>query len=60
MSERMKRQAEANRAAARVLRNRRADDAATRMEDRAAELESGRVTDVTDQVSSLIRWGLRR
>ncbi|MFJ6185068.1 hypothetical protein [Streptomyces sp. NPDC092295] len=60
MTERMKRQAEANRAAARVLRNRRADDAATRMEDRATELESGRVNDVTDQVSSLIRWGLRR
>ncbi|MFJ5109341.1 hypothetical protein ACIQAD_01595 [Streptomyces sp. NPDC088551] len=60
MTERMRNQAEANRAAARVLRNRGADDAATRMEDRAAELESGRVTDVTDQVRSLIRWGLRR
>jgi hypothetical protein len=30
------------------------------MEARADELESGRVTDVTDSVSSLISWAFRR
>lgn len=60
MSDRMKRQAKQNRAAAAELRNRGKDTAAKRLEDRATELESGRVTDVTDTVSGLIRWGLRR
>ncbi|MFD5875681.1 hypothetical protein [Streptomyces sp. NPDC060322] len=56
----MKKQAEQNRAAAKVLRSRDKNGAAKRLEDRADELESGRVTDVTDTVSSLIRWGFGR
>lgn len=60
MSDRMKTQAAKNRAAARALRDRGKDDAGKRMEDRADELESGRVTDVTDTVSSLIGWAFRR
>jgi hypothetical protein len=60
MSDRMKDQAANNRDAAKVLRNRGKDDAAERMEARADELESGRVTDVTDSVSSLISWAFRR
>ncbi|PTH86968.1 hypothetical protein C9J60_16365 [Streptomyces sp. A244] len=60
MSDRMKAQAAKNRDAAKVLRNRGKDDAAERMEARADELESGRVTDVTDSVSSLISWAFRR
>ncbi|MDG9701687.1 hypothetical protein [Streptomyces sp. DH37] len=57
---RMKRQAEQNRAAAKELRSRGKDDAARRLEDRAAELESGRVTDVTDQVIGLWGWARGR
>ncbi|MDK1344189.1 hypothetical protein QNO09_12920 [Streptomyces sp. 378] len=53
MSDRMKKQAAQNREVAKGLRNRGKDDAAKRLEDRAAELESGRVTDVTDQVVGL-------
>ncbi|GGU52428.1 hypothetical protein [Streptomyces lavendofoliae] len=60
MSDRMKKQAEQNRAVAKELRNRDKNDAAKRYEDRAAELESGRVTDVTDSVSRLISWGFGR
>jgi hypothetical protein len=60
MSDRMKNQAAKNRDAAKVLRSRGKDDAAERMEARADELESGRVTDVTDSVSSLISWAFRR
>jgi hypothetical protein len=60
MSDRMKNQAAKNRDAATVLRNRGKDEAAERMEARADELESGRVTDVTDSVSSLISWAFRR
>ncbi|MFE7510173.1 hypothetical protein ACFU8I_02930 [Streptomyces sp. NPDC057540] len=60
MSDRMKKQAAQNREAARQLRKRGKDDEAQRLEDRAAELESGRVTDVTDTVSGLISWAFRR
>lgn len=60
MSDRMKNQAAKNRDVAKVLRNRGEDEAAERMEARADELESGRVTDVTDSVSSLISWAFRR
>ncbi|KDN77870.1 hypothetical protein DF19_02495 [Streptomyces olindensis] len=60
MSDRMKNQAAKNREAAKVLRKRGKDEAAERMEARADELESGRVTDVTDSVSSLISWAFRR
>jgi hypothetical protein len=60
MSERMKKQAEQNRVAAKELRSRGRDDAADRLEARADELESGRVTDVTDSVVRLISWGFGR
>ncbi|MGV9497377.1 hypothetical protein ACWDQ0_03795 [Streptomyces sp. NPDC003642] len=58
--DRMKAQAAKNRDAAKVLRNRGKDAAAQRMEDRADELESGRVTDVTDSVVGLFRWAQGR
>jgi hypothetical protein len=67
---RMKRQAEQNRTAAKELRERskgtspaaraRAEAEAQRWEARAAELESGRVTDVTDQVIGLWSWARGR
>jgi hypothetical protein len=60
MSDRMKNQAAKNRDAAKALRTRGKDAAAKRMEDRADELESGRVTDCTDAVSGLISWAFRR
>ncbi|WP_336318799.1 hypothetical protein [Streptomyces lavendofoliae] len=60
MFDRMKAQADKNRDTAKVLRSRGKDDAAKRMEDRASELESGRVTDVTDQVVGLFRWAQGR
>ncbi|MDH6610275.1 hypothetical protein M2164_005910 [Streptomyces sp. SAI-208] len=53
MSDRMKNQAAKNRVAAEGLRSRGKDAAAQRLEARADELESGRVTDVTDQVVGL-------
>jgi hypothetical protein len=53
MSDRMKKQAAKNREVAQGLRSQGKDDAAKRLENRAAELESGRVTDVTDQVVGL-------
>ncbi|WP_282790891.1 hypothetical protein [Streptomyces sp. CC224B] len=55
----MRAQAAKNRAAAKELRSRGKDEIAKRYEDRADELESGRVTDVTDVVSSLIRAAFR-
>ncbi|MFE1323680.1 hypothetical protein [Streptomyces sp. NPDC058741] len=58
--DRLKAQASKNRDAAKVLRHRGKDDAAQRLEARADELESGRVTDCTDAVSSLISWAFRR
>ncbi|MFJ2968539.1 hypothetical protein ACIPIC_40520 [Streptomyces collinus] len=58
--DRLKAQASKNRDAAKVLRNRGKDVAAQRLEDRAKELESGRVTDCTDAVSGLISWAFRR
>uniref|UniRef100_A0AAU1HZL3 Uncharacterized protein n=1 Tax=Streptomyces sp. NBC_00180 TaxID=2903632 RepID=A0AAU1HZL3_9ACTN len=60
MSERMKEQAEKSREAARVVRSRGNEESARRMESYADELESGRVTDVTDTVSGLISWAFRR
>lgn len=60
MSDRMKKQAAENRKAAKELRRRGKDNQAKVLEDRADELESGRVTDVTDTVSSLIGWAFRR
>ncbi|MFE0473230.1 hypothetical protein ACFW2V_16565 [Streptomyces sp. NPDC058947] len=58
--DRLKAQTAKNRDAAKVLRNRGKDAAAQRMEDRADELESGRVTDVTDSVVGLFRWAQGR
>lgn len=60
MFDRMKNQAAANRHAATELRNRGKDDAATRLETRADDLESGHVTDQTDTASRLIGWALGR
>ncbi|MGW5616639.1 hypothetical protein [Streptomyces sp. NPDC003877] len=58
--DRLKAQASKNRDAAKVLRNRGKDTAARQMEARADELESGRVTDVTDSVVGLFRWAQGR
>jgi hypothetical protein len=58
--DRLKAQASKNRDAAKVLRSRGKDTAAKQMEDRADELESGRVTDVTDSVVGLFRWAQGR
>lgn len=60
MSDRMKKQAEKAREAAKTVRNRGNEGKARRMEDYADDLESGRVTDVTDSVARLISWGLGR
>jgi hypothetical protein len=57
--DRLKSQAAKNRETAKVLRRQGKDTAAKEMEDRADLLESGRVTDCTDAVSSLISWALR-
>ncbi|MEU4465668.1 hypothetical protein AB0G20_18445 [Streptomyces sp. NPDC024017] len=58
--DRLKAQASKNREAAKVLRSRGKDTAAQQMETRADELESGRVTDVTDSVVGLLRWAQGR
>ncbi|MFF7226220.1 hypothetical protein ACIP4T_35950 [Streptomyces massasporeus] len=58
--DRLKAQASKNREAAKVLRSRGRDTAAKQMETRADELESGRVTDVTDSVVGLFRWAQGR
>ncbi|MDK1348038.1 hypothetical protein QNO09_33105 [Streptomyces sp. 378] len=58
--DRLKAQASKNREAAKVLRSRGKDTAAKQMEARADELESGRVTDVTDSVVGLFRWAQGR
>jgi hypothetical protein len=58
--DRLKAQASKNRDAAKVLRSRGKDTAAEQMEARADELESGRVTDVTDSVVGLFRWAQGR
>ncbi|GGN26268.1 hypothetical protein [Streptomyces fuscichromogenes] len=60
ITDRMRRQADDNRQAADWARGHGNAQRAKQLEDRADELESGRVTDVTDQVSALISWGLRR
>lgn len=57
---RLKRAADQNRAQAARLRENGREDTADRLEARAAELESGRVTDRTDAVSALISWGFGR
>jgi hypothetical protein len=58
--DRLKAQASKNREAAKVLRSRGKDTAAKQMEARPDELESGRVTDVTDSVVGLFRWAQGR
>ncbi|MCX5267529.1 hypothetical protein [Streptomyces sp. NBC_00199] len=60
ITDRMRRQADDNREAAVWARAHGREQRAKQLEERADELESGRVTDVTDQVSALISWGLRR
>ncbi|MEU9347614.1 hypothetical protein AB0D74_41100 [Streptomyces sp. NPDC048278] len=58
--DRLKKAAADHREAAAVVRSRGNEAKAKRMEDRADELESGRVTDATDQLSALTRWAFRR
>ncbi|MEV7387523.1 hypothetical protein [Streptomyces sp. NPDC091215] len=58
--DRLKKAAADHREAATVVRSRGNEAKAKRLEDRAEELESGDVTDVTDQLSALISWGFRR
>ncbi|MFE5037644.1 hypothetical protein [Streptomyces sp. NPDC056683] len=58
--DRLKKAAADHRRAAAVVRSRGNEAKAQRMEDRADELESGNVTDVTDQLSALTRWAFRR
>ncbi|MFG2954320.1 hypothetical protein ACGF5O_11375 [Streptomyces sp. NPDC048291] len=58
--DRLKKAAADHREAAAVVRARGNKAKAKRMEDRADELESGNVTDVTDQLSALTSWAFRR
>lgn len=58
--DRMKRAAQQLRDNATANRSVGREDEADRQEARATELESGHVTDRTDTVSALIRWGLGR
>ncbi|MET8031405.1 hypothetical protein [Streptomyces sp. NPDC005345] len=58
--DRLKRAAAENRRAAAVLRERGRDAAADRYEARAGALESGRVTDRTDEVIGIFRAAFRR
>ncbi|MFF3983624.1 hypothetical protein ACFY0B_03280 [Streptomyces sp. NPDC001797] len=60
ITDRMRRQADDNRQAAEWARDRGNERRARQLEDRADELESGNVTDVTDQLSALTRWAFRR
>ncbi|MFF4316723.1 hypothetical protein [Streptomyces sp. NPDC001507] len=55
ITDRMRRQADDNREAAEWARAHGHEQRAKQLEERADELESGRVTDVTDKVSVLIR-----
>ncbi|WP_274914324.1 hypothetical protein [Streptomyces sp. WZ-12] len=57
---RLKKAAADNREAAAVQRAHGREDTARRLEARADELESGRVTDRTDAVIGLIGWARRR
>ncbi|MFE5031280.1 hypothetical protein [Streptomyces sp. NPDC056683] len=60
ITDRMRRQADDNRQAADWARDHGNEQRAKQLEDRADELESGNVTDVTDQLSALTRWAFRR
>lgn len=60
MDRRLKKAAAEARAEAARQRAAGRDKAADRLEKRADELESGRVTDQTDTVSSLIGWAFGR
>lgn len=57
---RLKKAASANRAAAQVQRDAGREKAADRLEARADALESGRVTDRTDDATALVRFAFRR
>ncbi|WP_411142569.1 hypothetical protein [Streptomyces sp. x-80] len=57
---RLTRAAEENRRAADVARAHGREERARQLEDRADELESGRVRDLTDDVSGLISSLFRR
>jgi hypothetical protein len=60
MTDRIKKAAAANRAAAQTARGRGKDAAADRYDSRAAQLESGKVADRTDDMSALISAAFRR
>jgi hypothetical protein len=57
---RMTRAAAANRTEADRQRGAGRKDSADRLEARADELDSGKVTDQTDTVSAVIKWGFGR
>ncbi|MDQ0831930.1 hypothetical protein QF032_003774 [Streptomyces achromogenes] len=59
MSDRMKKQAEKAREAAKTVRDRGNEEKAQRMEAYADRLDSGKVVDRTDEVSSLLGRILR-
>jgi hypothetical protein len=60
MSDRMKKAADTNRAAAGAARDRGKDAAADKYTARAEALESGRVTDRTDEAIGIFRAAFRR
>ncbi|MCT9003474.1 hypothetical protein [Streptomyces rhizosphaerihabitans] len=57
---RLKKATAANRAAAQVQREAGREEAAVRLEARAGELESGRLTDRTDDALAIVRFAFRR
>jgi hypothetical protein len=57
---RIEQQARVNREQAALLREAGRTEPADRLEKRATELESGKVTDQTDNALSLVRWALGR
>jgi hypothetical protein len=57
---RLTRAAAANRTEADRQRDAGRKDSADRLEDRADELDSGKVTDQTDTVSAAIKWAFLR
>jgi hypothetical protein len=60
MADRIKKAAATNRAAAQTARDRGKDTAADKYTARAEALESGRVTDRTDEAIGLVRAAFRR
>lgn len=57
---RMEQQARVNREQAAILRDLGRTEPADRLDKRATDLDSGKVTDQTDNALSLVRWALGR